>query len=105
MAAPDPQEINDMIKKITKPVSNCELPREPKFYPNENLAIPYSQTAILRVPSGRSTSRYTANEDGIHKEWDELDQNGEVIHTIGRMVLPKEVFVSAYNAYIKGNEG
>lgn len=79
-----------------------ELPREPKFYPNENITLPYSSSMKLRYVAGRSVSRYVANENGIQEEWDELDQDGEVISTIGRMVLPKEIFITAYNAYIKG---
>lgn len=55
----------------------------------------------IRYVAGKSKSRYFAREDGIMEEWDELDQNGEVINTIGKMVLPKELFVVAYNAYIK----
>lgn len=84
--------------------SEYEIPREPKFYPNESITLPYSGTAKLRYVAGRSASRYVANENGIQEEWDELDQDGGVISTIDRMILPKEVFVAAYNAYIKDGE-
>ena len=80
------------------------FPREPKFYPNENITLPYSNSMKLRYVAGRSASRYVANEDGVQEEWDELDQDGEVINTIGRIVLPKEVFVAAYEKYIKDGE-
>ena len=81
-----------------------ELPKEPKFYPNENIALPYDGCMKLRYVAGRSVSRYVASENGIQEEWDELDQDGELISTIGRMVLPKEVFVAAYKKYIKDGE-
>lgn len=59
---------------------------------------------ISRYKVGNSVSRYVATENGIKEEWDELDQNGEVICSIGRLVMPKELFVTAYNAYIKDAE-
>lgn len=78
MAAPKPKDVNKMIGEIATKKNN-----------------------ILRYTAGRSASRYIVREDGIMEEWDELDQNGEVINTIGKMVLSKKLFVTAYNAYIK----
>lgn len=78
MAAPKAKDVSKMIGEITIKNSN-----------------------ILRYMAGRSASRYIVREDGIMEEWDELNQNGEVMNTIGKIVMPKELFVAAYNAYIK----
>lgn len=78
MEAPKAKDISKMIEKITIKNSNT-----------------------LKYTAGRTASRYIVREDGIMEEWDELDQNGEVINTIGKMVLSKKLFVMAYNAYIK----
>ena len=85
---------------------NLERPQEPKFYPNENaITLPYYGNSIkAKYPSGISESRYFANESGIQEEYDYLDENGEVMFTNGRMILPKEAFIAAYNAYIKDSE-
>lgn len=40
-------------------------------------------------------------DDGIYEEWDHINpNNGDVIDTLGRMLLPKDVFVEAFNKYI-----
>lgn len=80
MAAPNPKEVQNMITNITK-VRNG-----------------------IRYAAGRSHSRYVVQEDGIYEEWDELDQHGEKLQSISRLVMPKQLFVEAYNAYIKNGE-
>lgn len=77
MAAPNPKEIQNMITNITK------VRKE------------------IRYTAGRSQSRYTVKEDGIYEDWDEMDQHGEKLQSIGRLVMPKQLFIVAYNAYIK----
>lgn len=77
MAAPKPKEVQNMITNITK-VRNG-----------------------IRYADGRSHSRYVVKEDGIYEEWDELDQYGEKLQSIGRLAMPKQLFIEAYNAYIK----
>lgn len=54
----------------------------------------------IRYVAGRSHSRYVVEEDGIYEEWDELDQHGEKLQSIGRLVMPRQLFIEAYNAYI-----
>lgn len=78
MAAPNPKEAQNMISNITK-------------VRNE-----------IRYTAGRSHIRYDVKEDGIYEEWDEMDQHGEKLQSIGRLVMPKQLFIEAYNAYIKG---
>ena len=55
----------------------------------------------LRFATGKSISRYVATEEGVMEEYDELDQYGNVLNGITKLLLPKEVFITAYNAYIK----
>ena len=47
---------------------------------------------------------YKAEEDGIVKISEILDLDGEPIFATRQVVLSKEVFVAAYNAYIKDGE-
>lgn len=51
-------------------------------------------------PSGQKIT-YIADEDGIREITDTLDQFGESMCAVQRMVLSKDVFIAAYNAYIK----
>lgn len=55
----------------------------------------------IQYVAGRSNSRYVVQEDGIYEEWDELDQHGEKLQSISRLIMQKQLFVEAYNAYIK----
>ena len=49
-------------------------------------------------------SEFVVKDDGIHYiEYKNIDNNGKVIGTIGKLVLPKETFISAYNAWIKNS--
>lgn len=81
-----------------------ELPKEPKFYPNEDsvtLSIANVNAGKLRVPSGQKVT-YEANDEGIVKVTETFDQNGESLYRSNQMIIPKEVFVSAYKKYIEG---
>ena len=82
---------------------DLERPQEPKFYKNENFTtLPYYGGSLtMKYPSSVSEIRYSANEDGVIEEYDYLDENGEVMWTMRNIILPKEAFVAAYNAYIK----
>ena len=84
---------------------NMELPREPKFYSNENISLPIGSTKIskLRVPSGERVI-YKANDEGIVKVTETFDQDGESIYGINQVIIPKEVFVEAYKKYIEGDK-
>ncbi len=85
--------------------SEYEMPREPKFYQNENISLPIGSTSIgkLRVPYGERVA-YEANNEGIVKSTETFDQDGEVIYASNQMIIPKEVFVEAYKKYIKDGE-
>lgn len=85
--------------------SEYEMPREPKFYPNENISLPIDSTNIckLRIPSGQRIT-YEANDDGIVKVNETFDQDGEPLYGSNEMIIPKEVFVAAYKKYIEGGE-
>ena len=55
--------------------------------------------ATLRVPSGQRVT-YSAEDDGIREVIDTVDQFGDSMYATTKLVLSKEVFVAAYNAYI-----
>ena len=83
-----------------------ELPKEPKFYPNEDsvtLSIANVNVGKLRVPSGQKVT-YEANDEGIVKVTETFDQDGESLHGSNQIIIPKEVFVEAYKKYIKNLE-
>lgn len=63
------------------------------------------ETAIIAIPTTKKIS-YIAEEDGIREVIEIFDQEGQVmpIHGTSRIILPKEVFLAAYNAYIKEGE-
>lgn len=83
-----------------------ELPKEPKFYPNEDsvtLSIANVNVGKLRVPSGQKVT-YEANDEGIVKVTETFDQDGESLYGSNQIIIPKEVFVSAYKKYIEDGE-
>lgn len=83
-----------------------ELPKEPKFYPNEDsvtLSIANVNVDKLRVPSGQKVT-YEANDEGIVKVTETFDQDGESLYGSNQIIIPKEVFVSAYKKYIEENK-
>lgn len=85
---------------------NQELPREPKFYPNDDsvtLSIANVYIGKLRVPSGQRVT-YEANDEGIVKVSETFDQDGESLYRSNQMIISKEVFVEAYKKYIKDGE-
>lgn len=55
----------------------------------------------LRIPSGQKVT-YEANDKGIVKVTETLDQDGESLYGSNEMIIPKEVFVEAYKRYIGG---
>ena len=63
--------------------------------------MPEVYCGVLRYSAGKGAIEYIAKEDGIYEEWDDLDQNGEPMFRLTEMVMPKEMFMAAYNAYIK----
>ena len=82
-----------------------EIPREPKFYPDENISLPINSVNIskLRVPSGQKVT-YKANDEGIVKVTETFDQDGESLYGSNQMIIPKEVFVASYKKYIEDGE-
>lgn len=91
-------------------MAEYEVLKEPKFYKNENFTtlenkLPYYGGSLeMKYPSSVSETRYIANEDGVLEEYDCLDEDGKVMWTMKEIILPKEAFIVAYNAYIKGNK-
>ena len=84
---------------------SLELPREPKFYPDENISLTINGVNVgnVRVPSGQRVT-YEANDEGIVKVSETLDQDGESLYGSNEMIIPKEVFVAAYKKYIEDGE-
>lgn len=83
-----------------------ELPKEPKFYPNEDsvtLSIANVNVCKLRIPSEQRVT-YEANDEGIVKITETFDQDGEPLYGSNEMIIPKEVFVVAYKKYIEDDE-
>lgn len=83
-----------------------ELPKEPKFYPNEDsvtLSIANVNVGKLRIPSEQRVT-YEANDEGIVKITETFDQDGEPLYESNEMIIPKEVFVVAYKKYIEDDE-
>ena len=68
-----------------------------------SFTMPYDKEMMLRVPSGQRIT-YRADEDGIREITDTFDQFGDSMCATAKMVLSKEVFIAAYNAYIKDGE-
>ena len=56
-----------------------------------------------RVPSKEEIS-YKVREEGIVKVIDVNDQYNEPMYSSNILILPKEIFIEAYNTYIKDSE-
>ena len=67
---------------------------------NQNEYLPIEGSFITGRIGKAYTETYKAEEDGVVKISEILDQDGEPIYATRQMVLPKEVFIAAYNAYI-----
>lgn len=52
-------------------------------------------------PYGSVNIKCVAKEDGVYFEYDEMDKNGNITDSFTELVLPKKVFMAAYNAYVK----
>ena len=68
-----------------------------------NEYLPISGSFITGKVSLGHNVKYVAEKDGI-MEITEITYNDGSVDSIGRMVLSKEVFVAAYNAYIRDKE-
>ena len=79
---------------------NLELPREPKLYSTEEITMPFAETMKLQIPSSQKQS-YIVREDGIYSSVETYDQDGKCMYEEEKMIISKEVFVEAYNTYIK----
>lgn len=78
-----------------------ELPREPKFYPNEIVTNGVSRKVVIPT---KERITYEVNDNGIMEVVGTFDQHGEPIHAKKNMVIPKEVFVEAYKKYIEDGD-
>lgn len=56
----------------------------------------------LREPCGKR-KKYEVYEDGIYEEIETYDQYNQIIYGQSKMIISKEAFIAAYNAYIKVN--
>ena len=74
---------------------NLDLPREPKLYSTEEITMPFTKTAKLKVPSGRKQS-YKVEEDGIYSSIETFDQDGEYMYAEEKMIISKDAFIEAY---------
>lgn len=85
---------------------------ETKEVPNEDGTVTfvkqkvchYEAPPIFRYVNGKSASKYIAKEDGVYEQWEDLDQFGKPMQAVEKLVMTKEAFMVAYNAYIKGGE-
>ena len=80
---------------------SLELPRESKLYSTEEITMPFTKTAKLQIPSGQKQS-YKVREDGIYSSIETYDQDGKSMYAEEKMIISKDVFIEAYNTYIKG---
>ena len=78
-----------------------ELPREPKFYPNEIVINGVSRKVLIPT---KERITYEVNDDGIMEVVGTFDKHGEPIHASKSIIIPKEVFIEAYRKYIEGEE-
>lgn len=62
-----------------------------------------AKISALRVPSKEDIS-YKVEEEGIVKVIDVSDQYNEHMYAINILILPKEIFIEAYNTYINDIE-
>ena len=62
-----------------------------------------AKISALRVPSKEEIS-YKVREEGIIKVIDVSDQYNEPMYASNILILPKEIFIEAYNTYIKDIE-
>ena len=79
---------------------NLELPREPKLYSTEEITMPFTKAMNVQVPSCQIQS-YRVKEDGIYSSVATYDQNREYMYAEVKMIISKDVFIEAYNTYIK----
>ena len=78
-----------------------ELPREPKFYPNE---IEFNGVSRKVVIPTKERITYEVNDNGIMIVVGTFDQHEEIINASKSMIIPKEIFIEAYKKYIKETE-
>lgn len=84
--------------------SEYEMPQEPKFYPNDILSIKKITNALKSKCPASEKEYYEVKEDGVYKINELFDQDGKSMYAHPKMIMSKEVFVEAYNAYIKDSE-
>ena len=72
-------------------------------YHRSGIVIPYDQAMPLQVPTYQEVT-YEVREEGIIKIIGTLDQYRRPLYAQEEMIMPKEVFIKAYNAYIKGDK-
>ena len=80
-----------------------ELPQEPKFYPSISFTTSITNSLKSKCPTSEK-EYYEVKEDGVYKINELFDQDGKSMYAHPKMIMSKEVFVEAYNAYIKDSE-
>lgn len=72
---------------------------------NETKYVDHVTSFSGRIQSPHTAStKYEANDQGIMKVTDTFDKDGLLMYSTGELIMSKEVFVSAYKAYIEGEK-
>ena len=69
-------------------------------YSRSDIAIPYDQAKTLQVPAYQEAT-YEVREEGIIKIIGTLDQYRRPLYAQEEMIIPKEIFIEAFNTYIR----
>lgn len=72
-------------------------------YNGKNITMPFdlAKAATVRHVVSRSEPKYFVEPDGIYEKIFEYDQFGEVYTECAHKVMSKEIFVEAFEKYIK----
>lgn len=96
-------DVNNEVFKV----SEYEIPpQELKFHHNENEYLPINGTPLvgeLRIPFEHKVT-YEVNDNGIERVYEVIDQCGKSMFAKNELIIPKEVFVSAYKKYIEKSQ-
>lgn len=85
---------------INGAASEYELPREPKLYEDTSFQVKNFNNICSR-PIKRFAG-YSVREDGIFEEYKYMESENSHLYTgESKMIMDRETFIAAYNAYIK----
>jgi hypothetical protein len=69
----------------------------------KSLSTIFDYSPTLKYPADESIS-YSVKDDGIYRIAELLDQYRETMNiTISTLIIPKEIFIEAFNTYIKND--